>query len=288
MSPSDTCRGADPASADAARRGGGYDDDMDERTRPASARVHRSAAGAWTEADVEERLAVEEPLEIRVNGVAAAVTMRTPGDDLDLAVGFLTTEGVVDGLDDIRAVATVAENTVDVRLAEGVPVARARSADRALYATSSCGVCGKASIDRLLVGRRGVSAPWSPSPDVLAGLPARLRTAQEGFRETGGLHAAALFDATGTLFDVREDVGRHNAVDKVIGARVRADREGFEGLGLVVSSRAGFELVQKSLVVGIRVLATFGAATTLSVEAGREGGLQLWTWVRPDRLVRLA
>lgn len=255
---------------------------------PDIAHVSSRQGDAWLDALVEEALAAEEPLEIRVNGAPVAITMRTPGDDLDLAIGFLATEGVIDGWDDVRAVAVVAENTVDVLLAEGVPVARARSADRSLYATSSCGVCGKASIDRLVVARRIPLAPWTPSPELLAALPERLHAAQARFRATGGLHAAALFDATGALFDPREDVGRHNAVDKVLGASVRADREGFDGLGLVVSSRAGFEIVQKALVAGVAVVATFGSASTLAADAARQGGLGLWTWVRADRVVRVA
>src|SRR5687767_15774651 len=139
--------------------------------------------------------------------------MRTPGHDLDLVAGFLLTEGVIDGIDDVRAMAEVGENTVDVRLAEGVPAARARSADRALYATSSCGICGKASIERLRRG--GTVTRWEPPPALLLALPTRLTAAQVGFGETGGLHGAALFDASGALLVVREDVGRHNAVDKV-------------------------------------------------------------------------
>ncbi len=227
-------------------------------------------------------VAVEEPLEIRVEGIPAAITMRTPGDDLDLAAGFLYTEGVVDGPDDLRAIAAVGENTVDVRLAEGVPAARARSADRALYATSSCGICGKASIDRLRRHFDGVVG-WMPEAAVLAALPAALRAAQGTFNQTGGLHGAALFDASGALFDAREDVGRHNAVDKVLGARLRADALDFARMGLVVSSRAGFEIVQKALVARVPLVVTIGAPTSLAVEVARAAGLTLVGWLRADR-----
>ncbi len=230
----------------------------------------------------EDDIVAEEPLEIRVEGVAAAVTMRTPGDDLDLAAGFLLTEGVIDGPDDLRALAVVGENTVDVRLAEGVPAARARSADRALYATSSCGICGKASIDRLRTHFSGVEG-WMPEAHVLAGLPDALRAAQGAFQATGGLHGAALFDAAGRLFDAREDVGRHNAVDKVLGARLRADALDFAGLGLVVSSRAGFEIVQKALVARMPLVVAMGAPTSLAVEAAAAAGMTLIGWLRPDR-----
>jgi FdhD protein len=222
-----------------------------------------------------------------VEGVPTAITMRTPGHDLDLVAGFLFTEGVVDGIDDVRAMAEVGENTVDVRLAEGVPAARARSADRALYATSSCGICGKASIERLRRDLPSVS-PWSPSEEILHSLPSRLRAAQATFGATGGLHGAALFDATGELFDVREDVGRHNAVDKVIGARVRSpilrpDPLDLRGFGLVSSSRAGFEIVAKALVAGIPVIATIGAPSSLAVETARAARMTLIGWLREDR-----
>lgn len=226
----------------------------------------------------KDDVAVEEPLEIRVEGIAAAITMRTPGDDLDLAAGFLWTEGVIDGVDDLRALAVVGDNTVDARLSEGVPPARARSADRQMYATSSCGVCGKASLERLSRALRPV-AGWVPSPEVLAGLPAALAAGQEGFRRTGGLHAAALFTPGGAVICAREDVGRHNAVDKVLGARLRADAE-IADLGLLVSSRAGFEIVQKAWSVGIGCVAAVGAPTTLAIDAAREARMGLVTWVR--------
>jgi FdhD protein len=232
----------------------------------------------------EDDVCVEEPLELRVEGEPAAITMRTPGDDLDLAAGFLLTEGVIDGPDDLRALAIVGENTVDARLADGVPALRARSADRAMYATSSCGICGKASIDRL---RRTFDpvVGWLPSDVVLAMLPAALRAAQGTFHQTGGLHAAALFDVSGAVFDVREDVGRHNAVDKVIGARLHADALDFAGLGLVVSSRAGFEIVQKALVARIPTVVAMGAPSSLAVQAASEAGMTLIGWLRADRWV---
>lgn len=232
----------------------------------------------------EDSLAVEEPLELRVEGMPVAITMRTPGDDLDLAAGFLFTEGVIDGPDDVAAMALVGENTVDVRLAEGVPTARARSADRAFFASSSCGICGKASIDRLFRDVPRV-AGWRPAPEVLSALPDTLRAIQLGFQRSGGLHAAALFDTAGVLSELREDVGRHNAVDKVLGARLRAEALDFTALGLVVTSRAGFEVVQKALVAGVPTLVAMGAPTSLAVEAAREGGMTLIGWLRADRWV---
>jgi FdhD protein len=226
----------------------------------------------------EDEVAVEEPLELRVEGIAAAITMRTPGDDLDLAAGFLWTEGVIDGADDLKALAVVAENTVDARLAEGVPPARARSSDRQLYAASSCGVCGKASLERLS-RTLGPVPGWVPTEAVLSALPGALAAHQEGFRRTGGLHAAALFSADGTIVCAREDVGRHNAVDKVLGARLRADA-GVDGLGLLVSSRASFEIVQKAWSAGIGCVAAVGAPSTLAIETARAAGIALLAWVR--------
>ena len=237
--------------------------------------VQRTPGGAG-----EDDVALEEPLEIRIEGVAAAVTMRTPGHDLDLAAGFLLTEGVIDGWDDVRAIAAIANNTVDVRLAEGVPVARARSADRALYATSSCGICGKASIDRICSG--GSVTGWLPASAVLRALPDALAAAQPGFSRSGGLHGAACFDAGGVLSAPREDVGRHNAVDKVLGAQLRSDVD-VRGLGLVVTSRAGFEVVQKAITAGVGCVVAFGAPTSLAVDAALAAGLTLVAWARGER-----
>jgi FdhD protein len=228
---------------------------------------------------VDDDAAVEEPLEIRVEGQAVAITLRTPGDDLDLVTGFLLTEGVIDGWDDVRAMAAVGENVVDVRLAEGVPAARARSADRSFFASSSCGVCGKASIERLQRAFPRLE-PWRPAPAVLAGLPGALRAAQPAFARSGGLHAAALFDEAGVLSEIREDVGRHNAVDKALGARLRRDAS--PPAGLVVSSRAGFEIVQKAMAARVPCLVALGAPTSLAIEAARAGGMALYCRVRAE------
>lgn len=225
----------------------------------------------------------EEPLEIRVEGQLVAITMRTPGDDLDLVAGFLWTEGVVEAPDDLRAMAAVGPNTVDVRLAEGVPPARARSADRQLYATSSCGICGTASLNRLFRQRGPIQRPYVPADDLLSALAARLDAAQLTFAQTGGLHAAARFDATGKLDLLREDVGRHNAVDKVFGAALRADDIDFAQAGLVVTSRAGFEIVQKAWSVGIPTVVTMGAPTSLAIAAAARAGITLIGWLRPGR-----
>ncbi len=223
-----------------------------------------------------DEVLVEEPLELRVEGLAAAVTMRTPGDDLDLAAGFLLSEGVLDGWDDVRALAHVSPNVVDVRLREGVPAARARSADRTRYATSSCGLCGKASLDRLPRPRQ-LAPRWTPDPARVAEVCAALGPQMPRFAATGGSHGAAAFAPTGGLVAVREDVGRHNAVDKVLGALLRAD-EDLSGFAIVVSSRAGFEIVQKATAGGLVAVVCMGAATSLAIDAATHAGIALWGW----------
>ncbi len=240
-----------------------------------------------------DELAVEEPLEIRVEGQPVAVTMRTPGDDLDLVAGFLFTEGVIDGWDDVHAMAHVVdptvprENTVDTILAAGVPAARARSADRAFYASSSCGICGKSTIERIFARIETVGPVPVDDPQlrVLHDLPNRLRTVQTAFHRTGGLHAAGLFDGAGKLLVMREDVGRHNAVDKVVGAALQTDLDLRQTL-LVVSGRAGFEIVQKALVAGIPLLAAVGAPSSLAADLARKGGMVLVGFLRNGRFNR--
>src|SRR5262245_16151193 len=238
-------------------------------------------------------LAVEEPLEIRLGcdvggrGVRAAVsiTMRTPGHDRELVVGFLFTDGIVVAREQVAGVrACGAGNVACVDLRPGVAVDLARL-ERHFYTTSSCGVCGKASLDavRLCCARH---RPLDGRPVVEAGvirrLPETLRAAQAAFDRTGGLHAAALFDARGRLLCLREDVGRHNALDKVIGAQFLAGRTPLSEEVLLVSGRASFELVQKAAVAGIPVLAAVGAPSSLAVDLAREQGLTVLGFVRPD------
>jgi FdhD protein len=232
-------------------------------------------------ADVRDHVAVEEPLEIRIEGRSVAITMRTPGHDLELATGFLFTEGVVDGPDDIVAIRHVDEpskpegNTVDTVLASGVPAARRHAADREMFASSSCGVCGKSSIDRLIQMTPDLGQILSVDPAVLFSLPERLIKAQAVFEQTGGLHAAALFSAQGTLEVIREDIGRHNAVDKVIGWRIREDRVPIDDKILLVSGRAGFEIVQKALMASIGVVAAMGAPSSMAVALAESSGMCL-------------
>ena len=239
-------------------------------------------------------LAAEEPLGIRVDGTALTMTMRTPGDDVELAAGFLVGEAIVRGRDDIAAMKVCdgttcghldhgdgeIGNIVDIALAPGVEVTPA--ARRSFMTTSACGVCGKTSIDDICVLPQ---APLSADttvfePTVIASLPDRLREAQRVFSSTGGLHAAGLFTASGELLVVREDVGRHNAVDKIVGWAVVQDKLPLAGCALLVSGRASFELVQKAVLAGIPLLAAVSAPSSLAAELAEEAGLTLVGFLR--------
>jgi len=241
-----------------------------------------------------DTLAVEEPLELRVGGRALAVTMRTPGHDVELAHGFLLTEGVIGAVDDVtsaRYCDSVDEtgrntyNVLDVALAPGVASPEI-GVERNFYTTSSCGVCGKASLDAVRLRSRFSPAgdPVAVTPDVLAGLPDTLRAAQRVFATTGGLHAAGLFTADGTLLVTREDVGRHNAVDKVLGWALLQGRVPATGCLLMVSGRASFELVQKAVMAGVPLLAAVSAPSSLAVDLAAEAGVTLVGFLRGDTM----
>jgi FdhD protein len=228
-----------------------------------------------------DMLAVEEPLEIRIDGEPLTVTMRTPGDDIDLTAGFLFTEGVVRSTADIAEIRKCDDNAADVRLRPGVSVAAERLR-RNFLTTSACGVCGKESIDTVRT-----RASFDTSGDrvhvdaaELARLPDRLREAQRVFARTGGLHAAGVFAADGELLVLREDVGRHNAVDKAVGWALLHDRLPLAGCVLLVSGRASFELAQKALMAGIPVLAAVSAPSSLAVELADEAGMTLVGFLR--------
>ncbi|MFJ4777047.1 formate dehydrogenase accessory sulfurtransferase FdhD [Streptomyces sp. NPDC088762] len=238
-----------------------------------------------------DTLVAEEPLEIRLNGRPLAITMRTPGDDFALAVGFLVSEGVLGRTEDVQAV-TYCEgatedgsntyNVVNVQLAAGVPVPDI-TLERNVYTTSSCGLCGKASLDAVRTATRFPGLADDPvrvTARLLGELPDRLRAAQKVFDRTGGLHAAALFSADGELIDVREDVGRHNAVDKIVGRALQAGRLPLAGSVLLVSGRASFELAQKAVMAGIPILAAVSAPSSLAVDLALESGLTLVGFLR--------
>jgi len=260
-------------------------------------RIALPAAGGAGRQVRPDTLVAEEPLEIRVGPAGAprpplAVTMRTPGEDLDLAIGFLVTEGIVGSAADVVAAQLCAGtdqlntyNVVEVTLDPELPPP-ATDPTRNFYTTSSCGVCGKASIDAVRTRSRfGVAGdPVRVPAATLAGLPDRLRAAQRVFDRTGGLHAAGLFTAGGELVVLREDVGRHNAVDKVVGWAARQQRLPLRGQLLLVSGRASFELAQKAWMAGIPVLAAVSAPSTLAVSLAEEAGMTLVGFLRGDTM----
>lgn len=241
-----------------------------------------------------DTLAAEEPLEIRLNGKPLSVTMRTPGHDIELAHGFLLTEGVIGDLEDVNNARYCAGaevdgvntyNVLDLQLAPGVAPPDT-SVTRNFYTTSSCGVCGKAALDAVKLATRfpPAAAPCPVTPDLLLSLPGKLRTQQRVFSTTGGLHGAGLFRSDGSMIAVREDVGRHNAVDKVLGAALLAREIPLADSILMVSGRASFELVQKAAMAGVPILAAVSAPSSLAVELAEEQGMTLAGFVRGDSM----
>lgn len=249
-------------------------------------------------------LAVEEPLEIRLgfpDGThkAISITMRTPGQDGELAAGFLFTEGIINSPDQIKQIrhcglkigsgkgtldraSALNSNTIRVDLSDSIDLDLKRL-ERSFYTTSSCGVCGKSSIEALATGVKQIENDAKINADLIHWLPQKLRDAQAVFETTGGLHASALFDFEGALDIVREDVGRHNALDKVIGAKFLEGKLPLSNKILLVSGRASFELVQKALMAGMPILAAVGAPSSLAVELAAEYGMTLLGFVRDGR-----
>ena len=228
--------------------------------------------------DRPDLVVAEEPMEIRLSGTALAVVMRTPGADEDLALGFALTEGIALRPDEVAAVDDLGEGRYELRLADGIDVDPERFR-RNLYATSSCGVCGKASIDAVRV----TAVPPAPGPvvarEVIASLPERLATVQPAFDLTGGIHGVAAFGADGELIAAREDVGRHNAVDKLVGTLARRGWP-IEPPVLFVSGRVSFEVVQKAAVAGFPIVAGVSAVSSLAVDLADELGLTVIGFVR--------
>jgi FdhD protein len=254
-------------------------------------RVMQVAAGGavtWRSDDVS----TEEPLEIRVGDVSLSVTMRTPGDDFDLVAGFLITEGIVRGAGEITTMRMCPDASAangEFNIVEVTLSAAAASRDltpRAFYMSSSCGLCGKASIEAVRTKSPYDVAedPLRVSPELLLGLPATQRSAQRQFARTGGLHAAALFDAEGTLLCLREDVGRHNAFDKVIGWAATQGLLPLRSHMILASGRASFELTQKALMAGIPLLAAVSAPSSLAVELAADSGMTLIGFLRGERM----
>lgn len=260
------------------------------RVRASSTEGARPAWDVNTRADV---VAVEEPLEIRVGGMTLTTTMRTPGADIELVHGFLLAEGIIRGAEDIASARYCAGatgpdgrntyNVVEVDLAAGVAPVRPEQ-QRLVATTSACGVCGSASIDAL-ISNRTCAAPATTIPaEVLMAAPDLLRDDQQGFRRTGGMHAAGLVRTDGTSLVVREDIGRHNAADKVIGWGLMNRVLPAGDIILAMSSRASFELVHKAVMAGVGALAAVSAPSSLAIETAREAGLVLAAFVRSDRM----
>jgi FdhD protein len=246
--------------------------------------------------------AVEEPLEIRLHGRPFAVIMRTPGADRELAAGFLFSERVVTNPDGFGTIEhcrdraadaspnaspealheTLRENAVNVTLTDTTGLDRAFADQRQVVTGSSCGLCGRRSIESLAVGVAPLSVSWAMRAASLAALSGRLREAQAVFDETGGLHAAGLFTPAGDLVDVAEDVGRHNAVDKVVGRRLMQEMWPVSDLALFVSGRSSFEILQKALLAGIPIVAAVSAPSSLAIELAHEMGITLVGFVRGD------
>jgi FdhD protein len=246
---------------------------------------------------VDDDVVIEEPLEIRVNGDSLTVTMRTPGNDFDLAVGLLWTEGIIRVSEEIGTIAYCPDeeqpelkNIVNVVL---VDTQRKIEPSRRLWSNSSCGLCGKATLESIRQVCRPVAASISVSAELLFSLPLRLRQAQANFERTGGIHAVGLFDEQGSLLVLREDIGRHNAVDKVLGAALAGGLP-VSATIMMVSGRLGFEIAQKALVAGIPVVASISAPSSLAIELASEFGMTTIGFLRgrsmnvyshPERIV---
>lgn len=256
-------------------------------TSATSINLSRLRAGQAPES-AADAVATEEPLEIRVEGRSIAVVMRTPGHDEELAAGFLLTEGVAKKARDLFEISVCPShaegggNVVDVLLS-GIQVDW-DSLTRHVFASSSCGLCGKATVDAVFQTFPRVEADWTVSSDVLLGLPDKLRAAQSTFDQTGGLHASGLFDLDGNLIVLREDVGRHNALDKVLGFALRAGLLPLERHILMVSGRVSFEIMQKALAGGIPLIAAVSAPSSLAVQFATDAGQTLVGFLRGDRM----
>ena len=258
-----------------------------ENPAMAAVHVHKvNTAGGTSE--VSDVTACEEPLEIRVEGRSVAVVMRTPGHDEELAAGFLVSEGVVQGPRDILEVSQCPStnnkhgNIVDVLL--GGAVVNWDSLTRHVFSASSCGLCGKTSIESVFQQFPAVKGDWQVPPKLIASLPDKLRAAQETFAKTGGLHASGLFDLDGNLIVLREDVGRHNALDKILGYALQRDLLPLDRHILLVSGRVSFEIIQKALAGGIPLVAAISAPSSLAVDFAQEAGQTLIGFLRGETM----
>ncbi len=246
-------------------------------SEPVTTRHVRRHRGGRSES-VEDAIVVEEPVEIRLGGIPIAVIMRTPGDDRDLMLGFALTEGIALDPGEVAEITDLGEGRYEIQFIEGTTVDPERFR-RNLYATSSCGVCGKASIDAIRIAARRAEPGPVIGTAIIDSLPEQLATAQPSFDLTGGIHAAAAFDADGALVAAREDVGRHNAVDKLVGA-LAPDSWPVAPPLLFVSGRVSFEIVQKAAVAGFRIVAGVSAVSSLGAELAEEFGITVLGFVR--------
>jgi FdhD protein len=247
--------------------------------------------GAHERTDRHDFVAVEEPMEVRVNGSSFAVIMRTPGADRELAAGFLLAEDVVRGSDELALIEYCDDaeeeargNTLNCTVIGGAVerLATRLGERRQVMMTASCGLCGRRTIESLRSRVTSTDGQWRVSAEIVKGLPHTLRRAQDVFQTTGGLHAAGLFSLDGALEAVAEDVGRHNAVDKIVGRRLLEDRLPLDRAMLVVSGRTSFELVQKALLAGIPLVAAVSAPSSLAIELAQQSGVTLCGFVRGD------
>lgn len=249
--------------------------------------VETLRVGGGAAARVTDDVAVESPLEVRLNGIPFAVIMRTPGDDEDLALGFLFSEGVVRGSQDVSRIEPVGPTSdainIIVSRSRADAVAQALSERRQVAMNASCGMCGRRSLASLALDAPPLRESWSVDEATIASLPVRLTAAQPVFACTGGLHAAGLFDLDGRLEAGAEDVGRHNAVDKLLGAALREGRLPLGRSLLCVSGRASFEIVQKAWLGGIPLIAAVSAPSSLAIDLARTAGITLLGFVRDGR-----
>ena len=248
--------------------------------------------------NIDDEVVVEEPLEIRVNGESVSVTMRTPGDDFDLAIGLLWTEGIIRSREEIGTIAYCPDeeqpelkNIVNVGLVDST---RKLESSRRLWSNSSCGLCGKATIDSIRQVCKVISSATTATYDLLCSLPAKLRDAQSNFDRTGGIHAVALFNTQGIVLALREDIGRHNAADKALGAALLGGFPVMDSI-MMVSGRLGFEIAQKALVAGVPIVASISAPSSLALQLANDFGMTAIGFLRgrsmniyshPERVVR--
>lgn len=248
--------------------------------------IHRIERKRLGFGDVEVRsedfVAVEEPLEIRLNGEALSVTMRTPGNDFDLVRGFLYTEQIIHRPEDILSIQVISENVVGVTVPKGI--LEGKCWVRNFYASSSCGVCGKASIEQLKITRPIVESKFRIGLQILLEIPSDMRRSQEAFDQTGGLHATVIFDDRGAIQILKEDVGRHNAVDKAIGWSMMKRKLPLSDLGLFVSGRVSFEIMQKAIAAGIPIVGAISAPSSLAIRLANEYHVTLVGFVRNGSL----